>query len=126
MKIQNKLQFFFLALALTIFTGQELIHPFFHSHHETSSAYSRYQTGKPEELKRTEKSTRNVSVKLTCPICSSVTSKTAENADIQAELIGCENQIIHNQLNLFAFSPISRPFPARLPVFKKHKILITR
>jgi hypothetical protein len=103
MKIQNKLQFFFLALALTIFTGQELIHPIFHSHHETSSAYSRYQTGKPEELKRTEKSTRNVSVKLTCPICSSVTSKTAENADIQAELIGCEKSNYSQSAESFCF-----------------------
>jgi len=114
MKFQNKLQFFFLILALAVFAGQGLIHPLFHSHQQAGATYSRYRTGQ-KELKRAERLSKNVSVESSCPICGSVTHKTTKTADIQAELIGCENSNYSQSCESFSFyfhiKPVSRGPP---------------
>ncbi len=111
MKFQNKLQFFFLILAFTVFTGQGLIHPFFHPHQETGSTISSCETNcEAEELEGTDGSAKNVSVELTCPICSSVTNKTTKAADIQADLIGGETSKYSQTCESFSFCSYIKPF----------------
>jgi hypothetical protein len=116
MKFQNKLQFFFLFTALAVFTGQEIIHPLFHRHHEVNSAHSQYQAGKPEEFKKTNKSTKDVSFEAACPICSSTTHKSTQAPGIQAELISCKAPDYSQLCQSFSFTsytkPVSRGPPA--------------
>ena len=116
MKFQNKLQFFFLFTALAVFTGQEIIHPFFHKHHKVSSAHSQYQTAQAEELKKTNKFTKVVSHETTCPICNSITNKSTKASGIQTELISYNAPDYPQSCESFAFNsyikPVSRGPPS--------------
>lgn len=118
MKFQNKLQFFFLALALAVFTGQELIHPLFHdhcSHEETIASHFQSQSGNRDEVKETGKSASEIDYEADCPICNSISNKNAETASIQAELDSCGISNYSQSCESFCFlsyhKPVSRGPP---------------
>lgn len=107
MKYQNKLQFLFLLLALTIFTGQEFIHPFFHAYKKSHSCYSHSHKEQKIELSTEVQHAENI--KQRCPICNSIANKSIQAANIQSELIKPSSLNYSQSCESFSFSPYIKP-----------------
>lgn len=107
MKYQNKLQFLFLLLALTVFTGQEFIHPFFHAYKKSHSCYSHSHKEQKTELSTEVQHAE--SIKQRCPICNSIANKSIQAAIIQVELIKPDSLSYSQSCELFSFIPYIKP-----------------
>ena len=133
MKFQNKLQFFFLFLALIIFTGHEFLHPFFHEHKKSHSCCYHshkeqkgchhshkeqkgcHHSHKEQEIGVSTEAQHDESIKQICPICNSIASKSIQTTDVQSELISSGSLDYSQLYESFSFIPYSKPVPRGPP-----------
>jgi len=108
MKYQNKVNLFFLILAIVIFYGHELVYSVFYAYAETCPFYS--QSDEKLKTKCAANVTYDILHKKTCRVCKSIHPSNFE-AQLINYIFSTYSQLCESFLFHFCNKPLSRGPP---------------